>query len=318
MGPPLTGSASLFLKLQYFDFLYLLYNLFYNKSKTSQQQIEVMEFEHLQNPVPDQFLAVRYKTANTDFNRSRINIVSDIAIFVLKRDVKLQLTNVAIRQRSRTAPSIPHTARHLVGSIAKWRQRDIDTMSETDDDALPMNTTLFWRRPDVMVFTGTTGLAWSSRTDRVSRGERQRQSTDPDRDLGRRRRRRSWEGNWGKEHEEREQGRTWGAIWNIVTLTSNLIRSTSRPNVHVHKNLRINSLLSWAFYIRPRIALPIAAVYFTRVFVFFSVHRFFNVAEPIFAKLYHMTRNVLKLSYGVFIRTTPKIRGAKTPIFANL
>ena len=175
MGPPLTGSASLFLKLQYFDFLYLLYNLFYNKSKTSQQQIEVMEFEHLQNPVPDQFLAVRYKTANTDFNRSRINIVSDIAIFVLKRDVKLQLTNVAIRQRSCTAPSIPHTARHLVGSIAKWRQRDIDTMSETDDDALPMNTTLFWRRPDVMVFTGTTGLAWSSRTDRVSRGERQRQ-----------------------------------------------------------------------------------------------------------------------------------------------
>ena len=58
------------------------------------------------------------------------------------------------RQRSRTTPSIRRTARHLVGSIAQWRQRDVGTMSETDNDALPTTPTLLWRRTDVVVFTG--------------------------------------------------------------------------------------------------------------------------------------------------------------------
>jgi len=51
----------------------------------------------------------------------------------------------------------------------------------------------------------------------------------------------------------------------------------------------------------------------------FSTHRFFNVPEPIFSKLCHTTRYVLKLimHYGVFIYAPEKFWG-KNPIFASL
>ena len=69
-----------------------------------------------------------------------------------------------------------------------------------------------------------------------------------------------------------------------------------------------------AKYRRPR---PVKNLYIL-VVLFFSGHRFFDVPEPVFAKLCHTTRYDLKLitHYGVFIRA-PKSWMGKKPQFSQ-
>ena len=74
-------------------------------------------------------------------------------------------------------------------------------------------------------------------------------------------------------------------------------------------------------YSRPRIAPAIAEdCYILAVLYLFSHHRFFDVPGPIFAKLCHTTRCVLKYfisSMGVHMCPL-KFEGRKTPISADL
>jgi len=65
-------------------------------------------------------------------------------------------------------------------------------------------------------------------------------------------------------------------------------------------------------YSRPRVALAITEdCYFCSCYLFFSVHRFVDVVGPIFVKLCHTTRHVLKLimSYMGVYRCPLKLKG---------
>jgi len=71
------------------------------------------------------------------------------------------------------------------------------------------------------------------------------------------------------------------------------------------------------FYSRPHIALAIAECYVLIVLFLFSVHRFFNVPEPVFAKLTQCGYVQKLCPMGVFVCAPEKFEGQETPIFAS-
>ena len=83
----------------------------------------------------------------------------------------------------------------------------------------------------------------------------------------------------------------------VLTETSHTIMRCCLQIIHIHVHFN---------YSRPRIAPAIAEdCYILAVFYLFSHHRFFDVPGPIFAKLYHTTRCVLKYLSPIWVFMCP-------------